>query len=340
MDKSRPSLLCDYLEQLGVPFTRDYTLKRFDSMPFHTLFGMTKLMEEYGMKSEGYKLTDKSELTSLTPPFLAKTSGGIVIVTGLGKDSVCYLTQGVAETIPLSDFEKVWNGNVLLSYPSPDAREPDYGEHARIEFFMKAKKWVLMAGAILLFAYFFITRGLYEHVSTILLSVIDLFGLYISFLLVQKSANIHNAAADRVCGVIQEGGCDKILSTSASKFFGLFGWSEVGLAYFSVSLLSMLFFPSTLPSLALINVICVPFSFWSVWYQKFRAHHWCTLCLCVQASLWLIFFCNLFGGWLKEAFPIRLEFFVLGIAYVTVMLAINALMPLIEKSDPQNPPKP
>lgn len=334
MDRKGNSILGDWLTLLGVPHTAGYTDKRFSSMPFKTLFGMTKLMEEYGVKTQGYRLTDRSELANLTPPFIAVTHAGLVIVTGVSDKSVCYMTQGVKETIPADDFNEVWNGDVVLAFPSAEAKEPDYCEHARIEWCMKAKKWVLLCGAVLLFAYFFITRGLYSDWSTVALSAIDIFGLYITYLLVQKSANIHSKAADRVCGVIQEGGCDKILATDASKFFGLFGWSEVGFAYFSVSLLAMLFFPSSLPSLALCNLICLPFSFWSVWYQRFRAHHWCTLCLCVQASLWLLFFCYLFGGWLKMAFPVQLTFVVLGVAYVTVMLAINALMPLIEKSDP------
>lgn len=327
------TLICDYLDALGVPHTKAYSDRRFGSMPFHTLFGLSKLLEEYGVESEGYCLSDKSELSSLQPPFLAQTDAGLVIVTSVGGGTVGYMTQGVAESMPASAFEKAWTGNVLLSFPSEKSAEPDYGLHARLAFFMRAKKWVLAFCCMALLAWFFVTRGLYRDLSTIFITCVDLFGLYITYLLVQKSMNIHSAAADRVCGVLQEGGCDKILATGASKFFGLFGWSEVGFSYFSVSLLAMLFFPSTLPMLALCNLCCLPFTVWSIWYQRFRARHWCTLCVCVQASLWLLFLCYLFGGWLRMAFPPTLDFLVLGVSYVAVMLGLNALMPLIEKSD-------
>lgn len=333
------SLINDYLTVLGVPHTEDYSDKRVASMPFHTLFGLSKLLEEYGVASEGYILSDKSELRALTPPFLASTPAGITIVTAIDGDSVRYLTQGVAETAPIGEFCEAWDGNVMLSFPSADAGEPHYAAHARIEFFNRAKKWILAASATILLLYLFVVNGLYRHVSTWLLTAIDLGGIYFTYLLVQKSLNIHNSAADRVCGVLQAGGCDSILSTKASKFFGIFGWSEVGFAYFSVSLLTMLLLPDMLPWLALCNVCCLPFTFWSIWYQRFRAHKWCTLCVCVQGSLWLLFFCYLGGGWLRMAWPPTLQWIALGLAYLSVMLGLNAIMPMIEKTDTDKMPE-
>ena len=325
------TLICDYLTALNVPHTDDYSNSRFDSMPFKTMFGLTKLLEEYGVKSEGYMLEDKDEIARITPPFLARTPAGYTIVTAVTPQNVSYLTQGVAETVPLQEFKAGWDGNVVLSYPEPSAKEPDYAIHARIAFFMKAKKWVLAACVAMIFFYLLISNGIYRHISTVLIALIDIGGLYFTYLLVQKSLKIHNTAADKVCGVLEAGGCDSILDMKASKFFGLFGWSEVGFAYFSVSLATMLLFPDMLPCLALINLCCLPFTFWSIWYQRFRAHRWCTLCVCVQASLWLLFFCYLFGGWLRLAWPPTIHFFILGIAYLAVMLGLNALMPLIEK---------
>lgn len=325
-------LICDYLRALKVPFTVAYSDQQFESMPFKTLFGFSKLLEKYGVDSQGYDLSaDKSEISALPVPFIAKTVGGLVIVTDVGDNRVSYLTEGVPEEIARDEFFKVWDGRVMVSEPRKGAKEPDYGLHARVAFAMKAKKWVLAACCLALFAYLFITNGIYTHVSTILLSLIDLGGIYVTYLLVQKSLKIHNTTADHFCGILQEGGCDSVLEMKASKFFGLFGWSEVGFSYFSVSLLALLMFPSMLPTLALCNVCCLPFTFWSIWYQRFRAHKWCTMCVTVQCSLWLLFFCYLFGGWLREAWPPTIHFIVLGVTYVGVMLGLNALMPLIEK---------
>ncbi|MDE6299549.1 MAG: hypothetical protein K2M10_07895, partial [Muribaculaceae bacterium] len=89
----------------------------------------------------------------------------------------------------------------------------------------------------------------------------------------------------------------------------------------------------SLPALALCNIFCLPFSFWSIWYQRFKAGKWCTLCVTVQCSLWLLFFSYLAGGWVKESFPIKIDFFVLGISYLGLMLLINAVMPLMQRDD-------
>ncbi|MBD5319041.1 MAG: hypothetical protein HDS09_07290 [Bacteroides sp.] len=329
------TLFSDFLNTLGVKHTPGYSDRRFKDMPFKTLFGLSKLLEEYGIPNEALRLDSPDEITAIATPFIAHTAGGFVIVTELDPEAsnVGYLTQGTPETMPLDDFKRAWDGVVLLAYPDEKSVETDYAEHRRNLFFTTAKTWVLAAGTIALFLYLFISNGLYRSWSTIGIAAVDIFGLWLTYMLVQKSAKIKNTAADRVCGVLQAGGCDSVLEMKASKFFGLFGWSEVGFAYFSVSLLTLLMFPQWIGYLALCNACCLPFTFWSIWYQKFRAKVWCTLCVSVQASLWLLFFCYLGGGWFRDIFPLRIEFFVLGLTYLTVLLGLNRLLPLIDKSE-------
>lgn len=329
------SLLCDWLDALGVEFTVSYSRKREKEMPFKTWFGLARLLKEYGLESEGYRIEDKEkELDRVPLPFIAHTegtSGGNIIVTSVNRSEIGYLSQGVEERVVREKFLKAWDGDVFISYPDENSAEPDYRFHARLEWFEKAKKWVLLACAGILFLYAFVSHGLYRYVSAYFITAINIGGLYVTYLLVQKSLKIHNPTADRFCGVLQAGGCDDILSTPASKFFGLFGWSEVGFAYFSVSLLATLIFPESLPWIALCNVCCLPFTIWSIWYQKFRAGRWCTLCVTVQGSLWLLFICYLSGGWLKKCLPLSVDFILLCLSYLGMMLLINAIMPLISR---------
>lgn len=332
------TLMSDFLRELDVPHTTDYTDRRFETMSFKSLFGLSKLLSEYGVANEALRLTDRGEVSRLPVPFLAGTGGGFVIVTSVGPDRVGYLTQGVAETMPLDEFKDAWSGVVLLAYPDEKSVEPGYTAHARDLFIGKAKTWILIAGAVALFLYLFIANRLYDSWSTVGVALIDLGGLWLTYMLVQKSLKIKSRAADRVCGVLQEGGCDSVLETKASKFFGIFSWSEVGFAYFSVSLLGLLMFPQWICYLALCNACCLPFTFWSIWYQKFRAKAWCTLCVSVQASLWLLFFCYFGGGWFRNVFPLRIEFFVLGVTYLTVLLGLNRIMPLIDRTVPSDGP--
>lgn len=327
------TILSDFLDNMGVRHTPEYTNRRFQTMPFQTLFGLKKLLEDYGVDSAGLQLEECSQIKKLPSPFIAQTVKGLVIVTRIEGDKVYYLSQSEVEVAAFDRFISAMTGKVLVAFPREGASEPDYGEHRFSEIANRGKKWVLIAAVVALVVYLFVTNKLYSHVSTILLTVINMAGVYITWLLVQKSAHIKNKHADAVCSVVEAGGCDDILNTDASKFFGIFGWSEVGFAYFSVSLLCLLIFPEFIGYLALCNAICLPFSFWSVWYQKFKAKTWCTLCLCVQSMLWLLFFCYLGGGWFKEIFPLRIEFFVLGVAYLAVMLGMNALLPLLDRNN-------
>ncbi len=331
------TLLSHWLDVLGVPFTPEYTDSQFRSMPFKSLFGLKKLLEQYKIPSEGYHLDDIKTLMGLTPPFLAPTADGVVIVTGLHPEqgTIDYVSQGVGETISLDKFAPVWEGTVFMAFPDAASAEPSFALHRRLEWFGKAKKWVLVAAMALLAAWFFVTGKLWASPWLTVVVGVDLIGLWLSYQLVRKSLNIKSAAADRVCGVLQEGGCDDILKTSASKFFGLFGWSEVGLSYFGVSLVALLLFPSCAPALAGCNLLCLPFTCWSIWYQKFRAGSWCTLCVSVQASLWLLAGGYLLSGATAEAFrtlpEVLVPMVVLGLAYLGVMLAANAVDDLINR---------
>lgn len=327
------TLFTDLLTQLNVPHTFTYSTEAFGKMPFQSLFGLKKLLEQYGVESAGYMLADKSDVTALKTPFIASTAAGLVIVTDMTDGNVGYLTQGVGERMSVAEFENVIDGRVMVFQQQQRAREPELGLHRREEFFMKSKKWVLLADVVALFLYLFISNGIYRHVSTVAVVVLDLVGLLATCLLVRKSLNIKDKAADRVCRVLQDGGCDHVLEMKASKFFGLFGWSEVGFAYFSVSLIGLLVFPQWINYLALCNMLCLPFTFWSIWYQKFRAKAWCTLCVTVQAILWLLFFSYLGGGWIKEIFPLKIEFFVLGVTYVVALLGYNRILPAFESKE-------
>lgn len=329
----RSTLLSDFLEQLCVPHTSDYTNGRFASMPFRTMFGLQKLLAEYGVDSEGIKLSNPNEISKLTPPFLAKTVGGFIIVTDFDGDTMQYISSGQKEAIDVKDFSNAWCGTAFLAFPQADACEPDYALHRRVEFINDSKRWVLLALVIALGVFLFISNDLWKHWSAWFIAALDLWGLYITWLLLQKTLKIKSRAADKVCGVIEAGGCDDVLESSASKFFGIFSWSEVGFTYFTVSLLCLLIFPKYLPYLAAINLCCLPYSFWSVWYQKFKAKAWCTLCLTVQATLWALFAFYLSGGWYNGIFPLRIKFFVLGATYIAVLLALNRIMPKFENRE-------
>ena len=326
------TIFSDFLCELDVPHTHCYSNKEFCSMPFQSLFGLKKLLHGYGVECEGLRFDDRRGLDALAVPFLAAITGGYVIVTRVGSGSVEYISDGERLTMSRNEFEEAWSGVVLVAYPGEASCEPDYKVHRMAEMAQKAKRYVMWGGVLLLMIYLWVVNGVWKMPWCWGVLAVDLIGLLLTYMLLQKTLKIKNRAADRVCGVLQEGGCDHVLELKVSKFFGLFSWSEVGFTYFSVSIGALLLNPGLLPDLAAINICCLPFTVWSIWYQKFRAHHWCTLCVSVQASLWVLFLCYLCGGWVSQAWPVSCNFFALGVTYLVVLLALNRIMPKFDKT--------
>lgn len=326
----------DFLHELGVPHTAAASDKAFRAMPFKSLFGFSRLLNSYGVETRGVEVTDKTQLTRIPVPFLAKEGCGFVIVTGFRQGEsgteVDYIYYHKRKSRPLDLFTMKWDGTALLAYPGPDSKEPDYAKNHFFEVAEIAKKWILICAVLFLGVFGFIEAGLWRNLSTIFLTAVDLAGIGVTWLLILKSLKVSSKSADRICKVLQEHGCDTVLEQKASKFFGLFGWSEVGIAYFSISTLILFIFPEQIHYLALVNGCCLPFTVWSIWYQKFRIKTWCTLCVTTQCLLWLQFFCYLFGGWWSSGiFPLRLPLFMMGAAYLAALLAVNRVMTFIEK---------
>lgn len=334
------SIFTRFLSALGVPHTAEYSEQRFHTMNFDSLFGLSHLLKDYGVPNYAVNVADKSELSEINTLFLAKFSSGFfVIVRDISDSSVTYDSLGDIKTIKIDDFRKNWTGVALLAFPKSDSREPDFTSNLLTETVSRYSWIALTITALAVMAYFFITRHIYRSVWTILIMLFDCLGLFFSYLLVQKTLGVHTKTGDRVCSVIQKGGCDSILSMKVSKLFGVFSWSVVGFSYFGISLAALLLFPHMWPALALFNICCLPYTLWSVWYQRFRAHHWCTLCLGVQSTLWLLFIAYTAGGYIRNLLPMKLDDWVLLAAYITTVLLLNLIITFfknIRLHTPQN----
>ena len=148
---------------------------------------------------------------------------------------------------------------------------------------------MFLAG-VLIFGIAYINNLLYNNIGLTALIALNLTGIFICRLLVLQQLKIHSNYADKICSLFSKSDCNNVLESEAAKLWGVFGWSEIGLGYFVSSVLLVLFVPKTISILALINIIALPYSFWSVWYQKVKARQWCPLCLIVQVFFTVEYF--------------------------------------------------
>lgn len=332
------SLLTDLLTSLNVKHTEEYSDKRFEDIPFKTMYGFAKLLEEYGVQSTGVKVSPIKKADALNqfqPPYLLDMPDGIIIITDNDGHNVSYLSEQKKFKVPLLEISDAWNGIALLVHSDPNRFEPDYKLHRIGELAATAKNIILYFIICILSVYAMWAGGLYQSLVSWTIVLLNCVGLWLSVMLVQKSLGIQNKSADAVCSVLEEGGCDELARSEASSFFGIFKWSEVGLSYFSISLLSILMFPETIHALSAINILCLPYTLWSIWYQKFRAKTWCTLCVGVQITIWLLFLAYLLSGITNMISLKSSEFWtssiILGLSYALMLLLINRIDTGIEK---------
>ena len=326
------TILSDFLTRMQVPHTATASDDAFRKMPFQSLFGFGRLLKSYGVDSRALSFSDKKAVRDVPVPFLAQKKDAFVIVTEFTPaGDVCYQVFGRQVTQPFNSFTNEFTGVVLQAFPTPDSAEPDYRHNRIMEIIGRAKTWILWLCVAFLVVFAYIADGYAHGVSTTALLLVDIAGITVTWMLILKTLNIKNRYSDRICSIIREHGCETVLARKASSFFGIFFWSEVGISYFAISTLILLLYPGALPVLTPINACCLPFTFWSVWYQKFRARTWCTLCLTTQALLWLQFGAYLWsGGWHDAWPPDWLHLVLAGSAYAAALLAVNRLMNFIK----------
>eukprot|EP01037_Dinobryon_pediforme_P007923 gene7923-7992_t len=100
----------------------------------------------------------------------------------------------------------------------------------------------------------------------VLLTLFKTAGLITSILLLVQSIDSNNPLVQVLCQNKGKTNCNAILSSKAAKVFDGLTWSEI---------------------LVLLNIISLPYTFYSIYYQARVAKQWCVLCCTVQGLLWL-----------------------------------------------------
>ncbi len=335
MQSKEQNVFQSFLESLKVKHTRVYSNKYFREHPYkYNLFGISKMLSDYGIANKGFKTDNKAVvLQSLETPFIAHAGGDLVVVMRINKDTVHYRWYGKEIKTSLDEFIESWSGVVLLAETNENSIEPNYKENRKKEWSIILQQYGLLAAVGLLAGLCVIHNRIYDNIGWMLVQLVNLFGIYISYLLVQKQLHVHSEYADKLCSLFKQSDCNNVLESKASKLGGVIGWSEIGLGYFISNVIILLLFPSLFSYLAIINIFALPYTLWSVWYQKFRAKQWCPLCLIVQALLWTVFVINLaFASIQLPAFKIE-ELLVTGIVYFIPPIVINLLVPLLAQAN-------
>jgi len=331
---SSENVLSCLLSVLNVKFTKRYANKLFNEHPHkYNLYGLSSMLSEYKIQNRGVKIEEKEKyLSQLDPPFVAHTGKDFAVVGDVNDDNVTYYLQDQKFKVPISDFLGLWSGITLLVETDNNTVEPEYFNNKKDELVSGVQKALLFSSLIILVIASIVQNGLYSNIGLIILLLFNFAGLYVSYLLILKQMKIKSNSADKICYLFSQGNCNDVLDSPAAKFLGIIGWSELGFSYFLSNLFILLFIPHLLSFVSVINICVLPYSFWSVWYQKSVAKQWCPLCLIVQIIFWSIFLTNLIAGFISIPELSIYNIISVGLIYSIPFLVINLILPRLAEA--------
>jgi len=328
----KTNILISFFRLLKVKHTNGFTSQHFNKHPYkYNLYGLSSILNDYSIENAGLKITNKNDIHIFDCPFIAHIGNDFVVVKTIVNNEIEFIQGDNQIKISLDEFNKMWTGYVLIAEPDHSSIEPEYEKHKRGDILLKTQKLLLLISMFFLLTYSVIYHKNYFNAGFILLLIINTIGTYVGYLLLKKQLNIESRYVDKLCSLFKQSECNSILESDASKLFGVLSWSEVGFGYFISNVVILSFMPSLIPNLAMVNLIALPYSFWSIWYQKFKAKHWCPLCISVLFLLWIIFIVNLVFGYFNFTTLILLQLFIACTIYVIFILGTNIFISIIAK---------
>jgi uncharacterized membrane protein/thiol-disulfide isomerase/thioredoxin len=240
---------------------------------------------------------EPGRIGELPIPFIAHIEEGegqfAAVLTVTDKEITCcdYEKPGKSQIKSREDFFKIWNGVALLPQPTAQSGESDYLHRARKEFWRRTAIPMIMAGCALMVAVFFLSAAVPLNVNLVLLLsliLVKFTGTVLTGLLLWYEVDQSDPFLRQICMMGKKTNCKAVLQSREANLFGLITWSEIGFFYFAGSFLYILIalaFVPTVSLLAWFNILALPYTLFSIYYQWRVAKQWCPLCLAVQALL-------------------------------------------------------
>jgi uncharacterized membrane protein len=277
-----------------LPETIVYELEKHPDYP--SLLAISDVLTALHIENFAFRVAP-DQLLNIPCPFLAHTNingGDFIVVNSISTEKV--ITSGDKwnrHVLSLDEFKKIFKGIALTAQASAEftATTPTLSN-----FIAKIKApAVLTCGALMFSVALVFHSDYFTGLSwqSLLLTLFKSAGIITSVLLLIQFIDSNNTMIQKLC---QSGGgktdCNAILSSKAAKVFEGLSWSEVGFFYFTGTLLLLLFGDGSAfiwQALALLNLVSLPYTVYSIYYQARVVKKWCVLCCAVQVLLWLEF---------------------------------------------------
>lgn len=311
------------LKSLNLQVNTAEIIADLDKHPdYPSMLAISDVLNSFNVANNAFRLAAE-DLVNIPAPFIihAHTNGGEFLVVQKVNGSDFYISgdkYNNKRTL-LDDLKKTFSGVVLV----PEPNENTKSAFSAKTFLQNVKHPLLLTGALLVILSMIIFNTAYlSNVgwASGVFTLVKTAGLVTSILLLVQSISSNNPLVQILCGGGGNKDCNAILSSKAANVFDGLTWSEVGFFYFAGTWLMLLFGGAsvqTLQLLAVLNVLSLPYTIYSIYHQWRVAKQWCILCCTVQALLWLEFFSLAFAVYNQPVVAPPLAFW--SIAFVSLL---------------------
>lgn len=258
-----------------------------------------------------------------------------VMATHITPNEITYVKSNSKKvTKSQSDFLAHWDG-VALYIIEPDSFSR---KCFLINLFKRYRIWLWVAVASLLLLSFFRTRSIQMEGFEIGIFFLKIIGLFFSILLLRHDCGKRSKTEQHLCTLTQSFSCHAVLSSKASKLFGMVKMSDIGMVYFSGGLICMLLSfhgiidrQRTLSLLEILSFCSFPYILFSLSYQRFKVKKWCPLCLGVLTILSIeILLSGIRTTICDLQFPPLHDCYMAGLFFLTLALSWHLLSDFIK----------
>jgi hypothetical protein len=303
--KMKYNILSLSLSALRIRHSRAYTTKFYAEYPERgNLLGVALMLQEYGVNTEGVRFDSPDQFAQLKIPFIAQRKEKFVVVKKKTYNYIVFQEEGSRHQHTLSErlFYDNCSGVALTIEAGVTSEEPNYRIHRRSDIINAGIRIAAGISVLILLCFgYFRNRTFIGLPEIIMFIFIDALGVWLCALLIQQQLGRFNVIGESICNKVSKNGCKILLKSKVAYVFGKISWAELGLGYFSANLLLITINTGWESIVTMLNIMILPFTLLSIWYQKYKIRHWCTLCLLVMAVLWVRAFTFLtftFNEWL------------------------------------------
>ena len=249
------------------------------------------------------------ELREVPFPLIAhidEKDGFFVMVLQAGESEVKVSVRGREKTMTKEEFEKIWDGAVLLLDTEPlSAEGPETENPFLTQESVRWKKQRLSRKTVLFFAARYRMRilGMLFLLLLVLLAFAvpardgfnvfftgcALSGLAVSLLLSEYRLHREHSRALRVCNLFRSKkvDCASVLDSRYAGIGGWFSWADAGVVYFLSASVALLAFPVPFSNriVSVCSLLSLPVVLWLFAVLSIKIRRFCLLCCIVQGLL-------------------------------------------------------